>query len=225
MGQVLFELERGLPYTARLMLRRPGTVARRYLDGEARRFMGPVGYFLLAATLLYLVFGALEDDLLRLARQYETEPATWTGLEASLADALGATTRDELMQRSFRFQQNYFTYLELLAALPVALGLRLLFPQRTVAEWMVVELYAKAQIMIYTSVLLPLLVTAGSRSVLVALGSLGGVIQLCVHVWAVCDFRDPSLPTAARAVGAYIWGSLAWVGAGAGLIVLFAAIL
>jgi len=215
-GRVFFELERGLPYTAWRMLRCPGTVARRDLDGEARRFMGPVGYFLIAATLLFLVLGRMEEELLQFAALYDT--GSRTDVEVQLMAALGADSQQELSRLTFRFQQNYFTYLELLGALPIAAGLRLLFSGRTLAEWMVVELYTKAQVMIYTSVLLTLLLVAESPETVGIIGGMGGLVQLGMHVWVVCDFAGASWSTAVRSVGAYLVGSAAWAGGILGLL-------
>lgn len=51
------------PRTLRDLTIRPGTATRRYLDGNRVAYYGPVGYFFLMITLLYLVASLLEISI------------------------------------------------------------------------------------------------------------------------------------------------------------------
>ncbi len=81
------------PRTLRDLTIRPGTATRRYLDGNRVAYYGPVGYFFLMITLLYLVASLLDIsivDFLRNAGSSNLQPVPKQG-----------SGQEKLMQSTF----------------------------------------------------------------------------------------------------------------------------
>ena len=74
----LEDLERGVGQTLRRAAQNPGRVARRYVDGERKEFVNPLGYFLLTATATFLVFSMFQEAWVQ--GQAEAFEATWRSL-------------------------------------------------------------------------------------------------------------------------------------------------
>lgn len=60
----VYGLDGMLPRTLRDLTLRPGEVCLRYIEGNRRKYYGPVGYFFLMITLLYLLSSLLGVDML-----------------------------------------------------------------------------------------------------------------------------------------------------------------
>lgn len=81
------------PRTLRDLTIRPGTATRKYLDGNRVAYYGPVGYFFLMITLLYLVASLLDIsivDFLKNAGSSKLQPAPKQG-----------SGQEKLMQSTF----------------------------------------------------------------------------------------------------------------------------
>ncbi|GEM_PF-2359686 len=160
----LEDLERGVGQTFRQAARNPGRVARRYVEGERKQFVNPIGYFLLTATITFLVFlffrGAWVEGQ---AKVYES---TWRSLGIAPTQvfrpgspfraAFDWTSAQDLARALFDWFQQVQTYLGLLSSVLAGLFLRWTMPKRTFAEGFVFELYVTAQATLFLGLLGPL---------------------------------------------------------------------
>ncbi|MCS3702976.1 hypothetical protein GGQ14_001030 [Salinibacter ruber] len=160
----LEDLERGVGQTLRRAAQNPGRVARRYVDGERKEFVNPLGYFLLTATATFLVFSMFQEAWVQ--GQAEAFEATWRSLEThpdevfrsgSPLRSLGWSSAQDLAAGIFQFFQQVQTYVGLFTCIVAGLLLRWAFPERTAAETLVFELYVTAQATLFLGVLGPLL--------------------------------------------------------------------
>ena len=160
----LEDLERGVGQTLRRAARNPGRVARRYVDGERREFVNPLGYFLLTATATFLVFSVFQEAWVQ--SQAEAYEVMWQSLGASSDEifrpgsplrSLGWSSAQDLAAGIFQFFQQVQTYVGLFTCAAAGLLLRWGFPKRTVAETLVFELYVTAQATLFLGMLGPLL--------------------------------------------------------------------
>lgn len=149
--RIFMDLDRGFLYTLRMMLLRPDQVVRRYLDGERRRFMSPIAYFLLAVTASIVVIGVVQEEFITAVatRVSDTELKLASGM-------LGVDTAREYAEMMHRYSVQYQTYLNAAGVLPVAVALRMMLPHRTTAEWTVFATFVCAQQALYNTLLLPL---------------------------------------------------------------------
>ncbi|WP_251924264.1 DUF3667 domain-containing protein [Salinibacter ruber] len=148
----LEDLERGVGQTLRRAAQNPGRVARRYVDGERKEFVNPLGYFLLTATATFLVFSMFQEAWVQ--GQAEAFEATWRSLgtrpdevfrSGSPLRSLGWSSAQDLAAGIFQFFQQVQTYVGLFTCIVAGLLLRWAFPERTAAETLVFELYVTAQ--------------------------------------------------------------------------------
>ncbi|MEM0962611.1 MAG: DUF3667 domain-containing protein, partial [Bacteroidota bacterium] len=115
------KLERGLPATLRLALADPGRLARRFVDGERRRFVNPISFLLIgsAVAVLLLPVYAPAD---RMQEEFATT-ADSTQMSASMElgfrmgggnpDSLTAEQRAALQEVQADYQERFVpTYLE-----------------------------------------------------------------------------------------------------------------
>ncbi|MCS3678876.1 hypothetical protein GGP72_002686 [Salinibacter ruber] len=160
----LEDLERGVGQTLRRAAQNPGRVARRYVDGERKEFVNPLGYFLLTATATFLVFSMFQEAWVQ--GQAEAFEATWRSLgtrpdevfrSGSPLRSLGWSSAQDLAAGIFQFFQQVQTYVGLFTCIVAGLLLRWPFPERTAAETLVFELYVTAQATLFLGVLGPLL--------------------------------------------------------------------
>jgi len=148
---VFFDLERGFLYTVRKMTTSPDQVARRYLDGEHRRFLSPVAYYLIMVTLLVIGYSLLEDAWIEQMSEGMKLFGTLSEDELQATyDALGVDNREDYLRYFFDKMVSYSQYLGVLSVGAIALGARVLLKERTVAEWLAVSLFVWGQISLYT---------------------------------------------------------------------------
>lgn len=87
----VYGLDGMLPRTLRDLTVRPGEVSHRYIEGNRKRYYGPVGYFFLMITLVYLISSLLGIDMLEFLKS-RTE---------MLAESPHEVQDDEFMKHSF----------------------------------------------------------------------------------------------------------------------------
>lgn len=186
--EAIFELEdlqRGAWRTVVQAARNPGRVARRYAGGERKRFINPIGYFLMAATGAFLVFLLFRESWVQ--GQVEILTTTWRsmGLEPSelfepgglYRTVTGMTSTREFAQAMFGWVQQMQTYFGIVISAAAALFLRAFFPDCSLGETLVFELYVTAQATVFTALLAPLLFAAGPALI----GAAGPVLQAGLH--------------------------------------------
>jgi hypothetical protein len=76
-----------------LLLRRPGELTRRYIHGERRRFMSPIGLFLLAVFLTYAVFSLVGSRGAEVMVATPDAVADTVGADLGLPNASGTPSR------------------------------------------------------------------------------------------------------------------------------------
>ncbi len=143
-------LNAGLLHTFVELWRRPGQVARDYVAGQRVRYMSPLGYFLLAATL-QLIMLALSSDVLRemMQGQLAQDPAT---LE-TLGQYLGDDPAGVFAEIYINLIRQAYTYMALLfMCVPYALLMRFFFrghsPDYNLAETLVFAIYTVGHIIL-----------------------------------------------------------------------------
>lgn len=221
MGRGFFDLDEGLLYTVWVATLNPGTAARRFLDGETRRFVSPIGYLLFGVTVAFVVYWSLRDSYIAFVADFLQSPL-WRPDAMTDADLLeglsrfGVTTFQEYGEFIFSIQTQYLTGLSLLSALPAALGLYVIFRGRTLAEILAFQLYVIGQFTMYNAVLVSASALTGS---LLFMG-LQFPGQILLQGWAATGLYERSLKTAVLAAVAFV-GSLIALGLlGAGLAIL-----
>jgi hypothetical protein len=93
------------PRTLRDLTIRPGTASRRYIDGNRVAYYGPVGYFFLMITLLYLIASLLEINIVDYLKNsgnsgLQPEPRQGSG-QAKLMQSTFELVSDNLKLVSF----------------------------------------------------------------------------------------------------------------------------
>lgn len=212
--RVISDVEGGLLYTLRVSLRNPGEVARRYVDGEIRRFVNPISYLLLTVTGLYLVLGLFESRYVEFILSEIYNPTFVPGSsEASTFDPenpfvkwLGASTEREYATALFDWQRQYLTLINSFNVLPITVGTWLFFrKQSTLAETAVLVIYVVAQTALFNVVVTSLSVSFNSMAVLISAGTL---VSLGLHMWAATAFYERSAKTVVFALLGYVVGTV-----------------
>jgi len=130
---------------------RPGFLSREYREGRRRRYLSPIGLFLLG-NLLYFIAPPLSDLQLSLAEQYELQPySPWI---AEWVDSHIAASDQSFEDIAGRYQLRIVELAKLMVILHVpllALGTMLLFADRRLyyADHIVMGLHYFAFLMIY----------------------------------------------------------------------------
>lgn len=198
--RIFMDLDRGFLYTLRMMTLRPNEVVRRYLDGERRRFMSPVAYFLLAVTASIVVIGLLQDQFVAAIA------ARVTDAELQMASAaLGVDSAHAYAEMVHRYAVQYQTYLHAAGMLPVAVALRLMLRHRTTAEWTVFATFVCAQQALYNTMLMPVFSAVSMETY----GLLAVFANVAVLTWALTGMTPPSLSrtqTVLMGLAAYVMG-------------------
>ena len=73
-----------LPRTLRDITIRPGVASRKYIEGNRVAYYGPVGYFFLMVTLIYIVASLFNIDLVEFMKS-----ASYTGLQPKAKVGIG----------------------------------------------------------------------------------------------------------------------------------------
>ena len=200
--RIFMDLDRGFLYTLRMMTLQPNEVVRRYLDGERRRFMSPVAYFLLAVTASIVVIGLLQEQFVTAIAAHVTDAE----LQVASA-ALGVDSAREYAETMHRYAVQYQTYLHVAGMLPVAVALRLMLRHRTTAEWTVFATFVCAQQALYNTMLVPVFPMISMETY----GILAISANVAVLTWALTGMTPPSLSrtrTVLMGLAAYVMGVL-----------------
>lgn len=204
----LFRLEQGVVHTIIRMTVDPGDVARRYVQGQRRRFINPLTYFLIGGTVSLLTFSLYEHLLAEsLIRQFTQQ---WGQNEQMLEDfkrVLGPDPAQAYTDFYLTWMKRLYTYLMLLLCIPFVLLLRLFFSERqsgyNFAETSVFTLFTVGHGLIVTGLVIPGVVFAlgawGSSAVTIAL--LAGIAGHAAY-----GFYDRRMRSA-------VLGALAFLGA------------
>lgn len=204
------DVEEGLLFTARHALLDPGGLARRYLDGETRRFMSPIAYLLVCVTVAFGIYWVVKDRYIQFIVEFVNSPmVNPRGLSEDevIQDltVFGITTLQEYGEFMFALQTQYLTPLMLFTMIPSAIGLRLLFSERTFAETLVQQLYVMGQYTVYNAVLLA--TSALFQSIW--LMGLSFVAQIVMQAWGAAGLYGRSWKNAVFGVLATVLATLA----------------
>jgi hypothetical protein len=213
---VFFDLERGFLYTVRKMTTSPDQVARRYLDGEHRRFLSPVAYYLIMLTVLTIGYSLVQDAWIRQMGESMAMFTSSTGEDLQAAyKAFGVENREGYLRAMFDLFVSYSQYLGVVSVVSIAVGVRLLIKQRTLAEWLAVSLYVWGQISLYTC--LVQFVTVHLSPLWTSVS--GAAVQAVLVAWTFSIFGESRWKSAALALlGMY--GSIIVLSLAFGLIIL-----
>lgn len=210
----LFDAEHGLLLTLRHAVRNPGRLARRYIDGERRSFVGPLAFFLLTTTVVYLVFFVFKDEYV--AFMLDLQTSMWAQMGASpdelfSADAplavFGIESLEDYAAFLFDLQQFFQTYVGLLIVLPAAYVQHGLIGRRSVLECGVFELYALAGGNLITAVLAPALFLTYTPALMMT----GILVQVAMRAHAAGAFFERTLRARVLAPLAYLAGMIAFI--------------
>lgn len=207
------DLGTGLRRTLIEGLRNPGALARQYADGKRKQVVSPIGYFLIAVTLTFVVYEIFQAEWVQ--GQAELMRAQWEALgvspdkifgeESPFRERYGWTSASDLAGALFSVIQQVQTYFGVLVCLIAAGVLRGLFSGPTYADLVVFELYTVAQASLLQALLVPVLqvwspaaIFASSPALLIGLHlySGPGFFGSSWKGWAV-----PPLAAAAALVG------------------------
>ncbi len=156
-------LDRGFFVTLRDVLRRPGAVARAFVEGRRQVYVHPVAFLFVAYAIYALVFSLVGDALIagmERAIRLQTSGMALTPAEARAGVAGGASF--------MRFSVSYGPYLSVLSVLPFAYLLRAFLPRsgRSVAECAVFALTTEAAtVTVSGAVVNPLMAWTGAVGV------------------------------------------------------------
>jgi hypothetical protein len=194
-GQFL-ALDRGLWFTVLAVARDPGGVARRYLDGQRRRFVGPIAFLSFTAALLLIAMQLTGADDLERIRQ--SARSAWSGPHAIMTARQGEAYARLLQSLS---QQTALT--SLMLAVPFALVVRRLFRKAGVnlAECAVLSLYTFGDACALYVLIAPTLYLFGNTPSAHTTATFAVYLAVCVH--AARGFFGRRVGTAVRMVVAF----------------------
>ena len=203
----LEDLERGIGQTFLQAAKSPGRVARRYVEGERKQFVNPIGYFLLTATITFLVFLTFRETWVQgqaqvyesLWRSMGTDPSHVFRAGSPLRTTFGWTSAQALAGSMFDWFQQLQTYVGLLTCVIASLLLRWTLPDWTFAEIFVFELYITAQATLFLGLLSPLCFWVAPALV----GALPLLLQTGLHAYGGASFFGPRWKTILLPVLAY----------------------
>jgi hypothetical protein len=213
---LLLDLDSGLPKTVLAVLKNPGEVARRYVDGERKTFVGPLTMFAVSTALAFLVYSFFEAayvDLLVLQVN-----ATWEAMglppekvfeDNPVFNLLGIGSVVELASHTFEIQKALQSYLMILILLPIVGLMRLLMGTRTVAEISVFELYVVSQCNLLSAVCALVLFPVYPSAIL----GFSMFLQVGLQAYAAPAFYPAVSPAKARMLAplCYLGGMLAFL--------------
>lgn len=203
----LEDLERGVGQTLVRAAQNPGRVARRYVDGERREFVNPLGYFLLTATATFLVFSIFQEAWV--TSQAEAYEAMWKSMgtdpkevfrSGSPLRSFGWTSAQDLAGDFFEWFQQLQTYIGLFTCVIAGLLLSWALPKRTLAETLVFELYVTAQATLFLGVLGPVCFWGAPTLI----GILPVLLQIGLHAHGAGAFFGTSWTARFLPVTAYV---------------------
>lgn len=197
-AQQLLVVDRGLWFTAAELTRDPGRVIRQYLDGQRRRYLGPITYLSIVTAVqllvIPLVFGSIDGGMIQ-----EQARQTTSGPHPMFTPAQGAA-----YARFFQATMEQMLWAALAMVVPFAYTLRRTFRATGInfAESAVFGVYTFAHAAALYLPLIPLVRLAGAGNtarILVSSLLYAGVIMRA----GAGLFGGPPVRTGLRAVWAY----------------------
>lgn len=182
----VFNVRRGFLHTLRSVLVNPGSVARRYLDGQRRTFSNPLTFFLIMATAAFFAIGANEEALLGYMIDVTRVSMTDAMFEpgGAMNEVLGFDSREAYARGYYNVLQAIFSYFMLVQCLFVAAVMRLFFSTYTLAEYMVFSMFVAAQAYIVTGIFMPMMFAVGvSAFVILGLSTLWYPLLYAISGW------------------------------------------
>lgn len=182
------------------LTRRPGVVARQYINGNRVKYYGPIGYFFLMITIFLLVVGMLDINLLDFISQKRNVYSSVTGIEGG-DNKLTAFIIDFVSQniRAMAFLNIPFQ----------AFAARVLFKKSGLnfVENMVVPFYFMGHL--YWLTLLSVLLYQYNSSYI--LTSATGLFSVLYYGKGYSDFIDyqPQWKSFLKGIGVYVGGQAA----------------
>lgn len=214
LAELLFDAEQGLLLTLRRTVRNPGRVARRYVDGERRSFVGPLAFFLLITTAMYLVYFVFKDEYVTFMIDLQTSMWAQMGTspdELFTADSpfawFGVQSLEDYAGFIFDLEQYFQTYVGLFIVVPAAYLQHWLIGRRSVLECGVFELYTLAGGNLITAVLAPIFFLTYTPALIVT----GVIVQVGLRVHAAGAFFERTPRARILAPLAYVAGMIAFV--------------
>jgi len=213
-AELLFDAEQGLLLTLRRSLRNPGQVAQRYVEGERRSFVGPLAFFLLTTTLMYLVFFVFKDEYV--AFMLDMQTSLWMQMGTSPDELftpnspfslIGIQSLEDYSGLLFDVQQVFQTYVGLFIVVPAALLQHWLIGHRSVLECGVFELYTVAGGNLITAVLAPVLLLTYTPALMIT----GVLVQIALRVHAAGTFFERTARARVLAPLAYVASIIAFI--------------
>lgn len=188
------DLGAGLRRTFIEGLRCPGALARQYVDGKRKQFVSPIGYFLIAATLTFVVYEIFQAEwvqghaeLMRVQwKALGVSPDEVFGEGSPLRERYGWTSASDLAGALFSVVQQIQTYAIALVCLVAAGVLRGLFSGPTYADLVVFELYTVAQAVLVQALLAPVLQVWSSAAIF----AVGPVLLIGMHLYSGPGFFE-----------------------------------
>lgn len=222
------DLGAGLRRTFLGGIRSPGGLARQYVDGKRKRIVNPIGYFLIATTLVFVVYGFFRAEWVQ--GQAELMRAQWEAMGLNpdemfsegtpFRERYGWTSATDLAGALFSVFQQIQSYFGVLVCLLAAGVLRGLFSRPNYADLVVFELYTVAQANLLLAFLVPALQAWSSTTIFTT----GPLLMIVLHVLAGPGFFGRSwkgwmLPPLAAAtalmgqlalsaIAGFVWGFL-----------------
>jgi len=165
----VFDLDQGLLYTIRRLAVDPGSVARAYVKGRQKPYVGPLA-FMVVATAVFIGSFEIVADSMRSVLEAQT---------ARTADPAVVDAMDE-------YVKPYAALLFTLSVLPVAWVQQRVFRSiaaYTYAETLIMVLYCAGQATLYTGILqlVVLLASPSMTGILIAQGSTLLIFPIIAH--------------------------------------------
>jgi len=165
----VFDLDQGLLYTIRRLAVDPGSVARAYVKGRQKPYVGPLA-FMVVATAAFIGSFEVVADSMRAVLEAQT---------ARTADPAVVDAMDE-------YVKPYAALLFTLSVLPVAWVQQRVFRSiaaYTYAETLIMVLYCAGQATLYTGILqlVVLLASPSMTGILIAQGSTLLIFPIIAH--------------------------------------------
>lgn len=177
----LFNVNQGLLPTVRDLTIRPGHMLRNYLDGQRKKYIGPVRFIIATAAVSYLLyFGLMGDDVIQSSINAGVQPS-------------GDPEAEQMSQWLTNLLTKNYTFVVLGMAPFFALGYRMLFYRHkfSFADFLVVVTYTSAYSAILPLPLVPFLLTnLISQEAYIGIISLMSVVYTVVAIVLVLQPRN-----------------------------------
>ena len=212
-------LDRGLPRTLLDVVRRPGLVARTFVEGRRQTYTHPVTLLFVVYAVYALILGAIGEPLdAMMADQFERQVVAQTLDDPELASFMDAYI--EGVMEGLHLMFAFGAYFAVLIIVPFALACRWLLGDRgrTVAECAVFGAYIEVAVVL-PSMLVFTPLSAALQSQLLA--SVGLAFYIGYAAWGARDFFDRRPSTAALSALSMVLGLVVYFGMIIGLSIAY----